>query len=267
MPKRIQDIVNDRAGSNIAVYSWECLKIVDLPFFAQELKSYCRDKIDSQCLAEITRDFGEQISATSTVILSSYESSGIPTGECVRAYEAAGIIGKAVLKITNRKNIVMCSIGDKGLLPGEAVTFDFVAIVPADAPVIPPAEIDKIQGMKQGYTQSVACEDSATGQSCHSIYAAVYPMGVENFINWIASRATSVLYVGGCTFTGIFQEGSTKQCLATRGQNVNAVGQPLWEGAGTFFIIGPVLRGSINLLLFAVYAATIMMGAGLGGKK
>ena len=269
LPDSVVKSADERAGFPLDITMWDCLRIVDLPFFAKELRGYCQGSLTGQCLSAINKDFAEQVTSTVTVALSSFESSNIEKGECARAWDVSGALGKIGLAIRGKANLVVCGIGDSGLEPGDSVSFDFVALVPSDTPVIPPRAIGQTAegDLEQGYTMSAQCENSRYASACHSIYAAVYPLATETFFTWIGDGLTSSFKVGGCLLSGWLAEGTAKQCLSTRGAGAETVGEPIWEGAGIFYIVGPTLKGSITLILLTALLGGGVLGLALGKRR
>ena len=273
VPQRILDIVKERTGSE-RIMVWSCLKITDKPFFATELKAYCNKNIDSSCMSKISNDFGNSVSDTIQVLLSSSDEGEILKGECVRPHSGKGLWGylkKLALPMIDW-NIVKCSLGDDGLKPGEKVTFDFVVLVPRDAPVVNPRNIDELKFFgdrteeEAVYTFDTVCrDDNPNVKACHSIYAGVYPARTKNWLNVIGKGFTNSLKLGSCTISGIFTSAKISTCSQGKGFDINAVGEPIWEGSGIFYIVGPVLKATIEMVLWAAALAGGLLGFGLGG--
>ena len=272
---RLLEIIKTRTGSE-KVLVWNCLKIVDKPFFAQEIKPYCNNEIDSACMMKLREDFGNTVTDTIQVVLSSTDNNEIPRGTCVRPHQGRGVWGylqRLSLPAVDW-NIVKCSIGDDGLKPGEKITFDFVVLVPKDAPVVNPREIETLQITKVAsetsegaYTFSATCRDDQNAQSCHAIYAGVYPAQTKNWLSILEDGVLNSLQLGSCTFQNILSAKKIMLCAQGRGFNPQAVGQPIWEGSGIFYIIGPVLKATIEMILWAAAVAGGLLGFSLGGRR
>ena len=252
--------------------SWHCLKIVDKPFFATEIKQYCRGEIDAECIANINADMGNSASDVIQVLLTDTEDGQIPKGQCVRPHQAIGFWGwmERVLLPQIKWNIVKCSIGDDGLKPGQKITFDFVIAVPKDTPVVNPQYFEDLEIYRSDeneiYTFSNTCKDDPNAKACHSIYASVWPAKTDNYLSLLKDSWVNSFKLGSCT--GILSSSKVSLCVETHGYGAEAVGEPIWEGAGVFYVIGPILKGSIELLLWAAVVAGGLTGFGLGpGKK
>lgn len=274
LSKKTLDYVEQVTG-NRSLYSWECIKIVDLPYFSESLKSYCPDKIDSSCLSKINKNFGNSVSSSVIVLLTDTEGGKIPKGTCIRPTNANGFFG-LVGKLTLSAfpwNLVKCSIGDDGIKPGEKVTFQFVGLIPSDAPVINPKDVASLEGYdldqgSSGYTYSTSCKSDQNADACHSIYAAVYPAQTKTMLTMLGDSAGNLITVGSCSISGLFKLSASAvvNCVNTKGYGAVGVGSPIWEGSGVYYIVGAVLKGSITLLLWAAAVAGGLSGLLLKNK-
>ena len=258
--ERLQDMNN---GKEANVYSWQCIKIVDMPYFRTAIKSYCGSEVDSGCISRLNTELGNSVSDVVTVLLSSGEKSGLTKGQCERPN--SGTFWKNLGGyLAGNVNVVECAIGSSGLKPGDRVTFSFVALVPSDAPSVSPQALSQLTEIKNldgdlygGYTESASCIDSSNPKACHTVYGAVYPVAQENLVSWFGNRVNQVTSLIKCSGNEIWHLGrsSFKGCMATGHSNIDVVGEPVWEGQGIFFVLAPALSARITMILWGVYVA------------
>ena len=258
--ERLQDMNN---GKEANVYSWQCIKIVDMPYFRTAIKSYCGSEVDSGCISRLNTELGNSVSDVVTVLLSSGEKSGLTKGQCERPN--SGTFWKNLGGyLAGNVNVVECAIGSSGLKPGDRVTFSFVALVPSDAPSVSPQALSQLTEIKNldgdlygGYTESASCIDSSNPKACHTVYGAVYPVAQENLVSWFGNRVNQVTSLIKCSGNEIWHLGrsSFKGCMATGHSNIDVVGEPVWEGQGIFFVLAPALSATITMILWGVYVA------------
>lgn len=264
--QKLQDMNNGKA---VKVYSWHCIKVVDMPLFQSEIKNDrdCKQGIDSSCIAKLNDDITRTwISDVVTVLLTSGTDSGIDKGECIRPYQQQGEFWKSVWGVAIQKtNIVECSIGEDGLSPGESVTFDFVALVPADTPSLSPKALAQLDDLKTtdgelygGYTESASCASSSNPQACHSVYAGVFPAKHKTIVNYLTGSVGTAISSLKCGTNWLLELGGSDftTCLKTiQAQGAQAVGEPLWEGQGIFYVLGAALSASINFILWGAFVS------------
>lgn len=268
MTQRVKDKVVEVTGG-ASMLSWQCLKIVDMPYFSEKISSMCPDGIDNACIAKINQDSSVAASDTVQVMLSSTHNGDIPRGECIRPSKLEGIWG-SLAKITQpsgKWNLVKCSIGDEGLKPGESVTFNFVVFVPRDAPIVSAKEQRELYGIKGldesgfgGYTESYYCNNDKNAKACHSVYAAVYPMKTETFLSKAADGLNGAVQIGSCTLKMFLEKTNFNDCLSAKGFGAGISGEPIYEGVGIFYVIGPVLKGAIEMILWIAVVAGGLTG-------
>ena len=243
-----------------AVYTWDCLDIVDEPFFNQQVRSYCQNQITTACISELNREIGKQaVASTVPVLLSSH----VPKGQCIRpAFEHAkagdliAVFGDA---ITASDNLVVCGIGTNGLNPNESVTFRFIVLVPADAPVVPIEEIPNLTELNEGVTMSPSCVGSDFPLNCHSIYAAVAPVNAETLLTHLVKLVGQVPKVAGGVFSAVWNTDPDGLKNYVQTQHNLSVGTPIWRGQGIFYVLGAQLQGEIFMLLWAAAASGLIM--------
>ena len=264
LPNNVRDRLRDMNGGKEAnVYSWQCIKIVDMPYFRTAIKGYCGDEVDSGCISRLNKELGNSVSDVVTVLLSSGTKSGLSKGECERPN--AGSFWKDIGGyLKGNVNVVECAIGETGLRPGDRVTFSFVALVPSDAPSVSPQALNQLTDIKNldgdlygGYTESASCIGSSNPKACHTVYGAVYPVAQENLISWYGNKLNQVLSLVKCSGSEIWHLGksSFKGCMATGHSDIDVVGEPVWEGQGIFFVLAPALSASITMILWGVFVA------------
>lgn len=265
LPNDVNDKLKDlNGGKSARVYSWECINVVDMPLFETEVKSYCGNSIDSACIAKLNEKVGNAVTDVVTVLLSSGSKSGLQKGECERPNSGSFWAGLGGV-LTNKANVVECSIGLNGLAPGESVTFQFVALVPADTPTLAPQALKELDDLKTtdgelygGYTESASCIDSSNPTACHSVYAGVYPVAHANLLSYLAGQTGTLLQSLKCGASWIWDLGNNdmKACLSTiSSQGVKAIGEPLWEGQGVFYVVGAALSATINFILWGAFVS------------
>jgi len=265
LPNDIEDKLKDlNSGKATKVYSWECINLVDMPLYETEVKSYCGNTIDNACITQLNTKVGNAVTDVVTVLLSSGSKSGLEKGECERPNSGSfwKSLGGA---LANKANVVECSIGTNGLAPGESVTFQFVALVPSDTPTISPQQLKELDDLKTtdgelygGYTQSASCIDSSNPTACHSVYAGVYPAAQENLLSYLAGQTGSIIQGLKCGASWVWDLGKNDYgaCVSTiSAQGVKAIGEPLWEGQGVFYVLGPALSASITLILWGAFVS------------
>ena len=264
LPNTVQTKLQDMNGGNKAnVYTWECIKIVDYPLFKTQLSGYCPDGINSACISRLNKNVGNSVSDVVTVLLSSGTKSNIARGTCERPN--SGTFWKSFGGyLAGNVNVVECAIGENGLKPGESVTFKFVALVPADAPVLNPQALQDLTDIKKtdgalfgGYTESASCIDSSNPKACHTVYGAVFPVSQDNLISWLADKGKTVLDLLGCSGKELWTLGKASfgACMANGHGDVDVVGDPIWEGQGIFYVLGPALSATITMILWGAAVA------------
>jgi len=177
IPKHLQDEITIANGGKrpSALYNWSCIKLVDEPYFNNKVADLCQGKINAKCLAEINKK--TYVGDSVTVFL----TSTVPKGKCERVADR-GILEHLGQQVLSRMDAVECGIGDGGLKPGEAVTFSFVGLVPADTPVLTPEDFSGLTEINDGMTYSASCVDSEYPENCHTIYAGVFPIAKDNMV-------------------------------------------------------------------------------------
>lgn len=253
LPPHIIEKIKEWSGSeNPEVYKWRCIRLVDEATFENKLGALCpNDYYDAGCLAKAHNSLQ---GAMGDVILSSLSSD--TKGQC----EWKGTAG------VNRW--LSCGIGKNGLGVGESATFTFVMLIPADTPVVSPAELEATLGENLA-TVSASCLDEANPYACHGIYVAVSPMAKANLISFVVDRVIDGFQVAGCTFKTLFT-GFQSDLLACYGRVTNSVdtaGAPIYEGQGIFYVVAPVLKAEITLILWLALIGGAMTTVALGRRK
>lgn len=256
LPKSTQEEIREENGGKAAeVYSWDCLKVTSEENFDDRVKSYCEDTgYTSQCLAELNRDNANAL--TNTVVALLVEDDDLKTGECelARGNTAVGWLAKSTLR---------CDIGPNGVQPGESVTFEYYIVVPADTPSVNPEEFAESQNeISESRTYQASCLDSDYPRNCHTIYGGVFPVQQDNLLSVLADNAQDLTAVGQCSWKQLWNLGDNDftSCVRSRSAGVDTVGEPVWEGQGTFYVLGPDLDATVTLILIVAG----MLG-GLGG--
>lgn len=246
LPKSVQEEVIDlNDNKKPEVYMWDCLKITDEATFEERIEEACEDDgFSRSCLAEINEKSANSILNTNVVAL----VSDVPKGTCEQAR------GKTMTSWI-AKNVIKCGIGENGLRPGEQVTFKFVVIVPADTPVIQGEDLatsGEIQS--EGFTYSASCMKSSNPKACHSIYSAVFPMATDNLLKITLDGMTDLFAVGGCGLNKLWfgSKSSFEACVEAKSTSIDVVGEPIYEGQGTFFVLAPQLDAQLTLVLFGI---------------
>lgn len=261
IPIRIQNEITQANGGHrpAGLYNWSCVKLIDEDYFNSKVSTLCGGVIDSKCLAEINNRtyVGDtlQVGLVSTT----------PKNSCQRLSLHQDFWGRLGGTITGRGNFVDCGLGENGLPPGQEVTFSFIGLVPADAPVLSPADFAEVTEINEGYTQSASCLGTDYPENCHTIYAGVYPLRKENAFNTIVNGITGILSQGAgiivSTLYNLDTEAGIDAAITGGGIMPRAVGEPIWEGRGIFFVVGPGLKGSINLILMLTLVVAGLTGA------
>ncbi len=274
LPQNVQDKIKDVNNGKVGkVYTWECIKIVDMPLFTDKVKSYCGTNINSACISKLNQNLGNSVNDVVTVLLSSGTKSNLAKGECERPN--SGTFWKDLGGwLAGNINVVQCSIGEKGIKPSESVTFRFVALVPSDTPVTSPEALKNLDDIKKadgelfgGYTESASCIDSANPTGCHTIYGAVYPASQSNLISWLGNKVSQIISLFPCSGSFVWNLGKSDfgACMSTSSSGQNVVGQPMWEGQGTFYVVGPALSASITFILWGAFASGFASALRRGG--
>lgn len=274
LPQNVNDKLKDlNNGKAAKVYTWECIKIVDMPEFNDRIKAYCGTNIDSACVSKLNQNLGNAVNDVVTVLLSDGVKSNLAKGECERPN--SGTFWKSFGGyLAGNVNVVQCSIGENGLKPGDSATFKFVALVPADTPTVSAQGISELTDIKNadkelygGYTESASCIDSSNPKACHTVYGAVYPAAQENLISWLADKGKTVLDLFGCSGSYLWNLGKSdvKGCMAYGHSGIDVVGEPLWEGQGTFYVIGAALNAVITFTLWGAFASGYITALRRGG--
>jgi len=254
LPKSVQeDIIERNNGKNPdGVFAWDCLRATNEEFFKDTVEDVCGDEgYSSTCLAKINNRGTNALTDNTVVAL----VSDVPKGTC------EAVRGNTVVSFF-AQNVVKCGIGSNGLNPGESVTLRFYAVVPSDTPAVNPDNLDSSGEVLEFTTYSQSCLDSQFPLNCHTIYAGVFPVKTSNLLTWFVDGATNSLTLGSCAFNKLYNGANTDygDCVKSRASGVSTIGEPIWEGRGTFFVLAPDLAGSVTLVLLA----TGLVGA-LGG--
>ena len=261
LPQSAKEYISDRNSgkSPEAVYAWDCLKITDENKFNEQVKSSCgQEKYNSGCIANINKRDSHAIINTVLVAL----SSDVPKGTCevVRGQTVTSFIAK---------NVVKCGIGTNGLNPGESVTLRFVIIVPSDTPVISGEDLGKSGEAEGSQTFQASCQDSQFPKACHTLYAGIYPMATNNLGKLLFEDVVNLFKIGGCGVNKLWYGTATDftQCVKSRTSSLDAIGDPIWEAQGIFYVLAPQLQGTVQLFLYAVYASGVLSALALTRKK
>lgn len=299
LPASVKDRIKARNDGKPpdGVYVWDCLTIVDEPFFNSAVRRYCGDQITNACISELNKEVqqhttstpagaiggtvvggaagglltgglgtvagaigglaigaqGDAVASAVPVVL----SATVPKGTCIRpafqkaqAGDVVGVFGDVVLA---RENLVVCGIGENGLQPNESVTFRFMVLIPADAPVVPTEELANLTSINEGITQSPSCVGSEFPENCHSIYAAVAPINKTTFLTTLRDIAGSIPQRAGGVISALWNLDLDAFTNYTQTQHNLAVGKPIWRGQGTFYVLGAQLQGDLVLFLWAAF--------------
>lgn len=261
IPVRLQNEITQANGGQrpAGLYNWSCIRLVDEDYFNAKVSTLCGGVMDAKCLAEINNRtyVGDTIEAG---LLSTTAKN-----TCQRESLHQDFWGRLGGTLTGRGNFVDCGIGEDGIPPGQEATFTFVGLVPADAPVLSPTEFAEVTEINEGYTQSASCLGTDFPENCHTIYAGVYPLRKENLFNTVANGITGILSQGAgiivSTLYNLDVEAAKDVAVTGGGLIPRAVGEPIWEGRGIFFVVGPGLRGSIQLILMLALVVSGLTGA------
>jgi hypothetical protein len=265
IPGHLQDDITVANGGKrpSGLLNWSCIKLVEENYFNQKVNSLCKGVYDAKCLSEInSRTY---VGDTVMVAL----TSTVPNGTCMRTVDKGfwEALGGA---ITTRMNAVECGIGDEGIKPGESRTFTFIGLVPNDTPVLSPTDFTKLSEVNNGVTQSASCLSSDFPESCHTIYAGVYPTAHDNLIKVIVdvvggSTSRAITAIIGTLYHMDFEFGKD-QAMASGGITNQVVGKPIYEGRGIFYVVGAGLRGSIQIILMLALITGAITGASFRRK-
>ena len=245
LPKSVQEKVTEENDGVTpqGVYSWDCLKLSTEPTFEERIQESCKEEAYStKCLARI--NIRNANAVINTVVVSLV--SDLPVGQCEQAR------GSTLTSFIS-KNVIKCGIGENGLQPGKSVKLRFVVTVPADTPVLSSENFRTSSEVIDGFTSSASCLKSQFPKSCHSLYAAVYPMASKNLFSTSVSNLKDIFSVGGCGVNKLYYGSRTdfEACVEARSTSVDVVGEPLYEAQGIFFILGPELDSQVRLIIFA----------------
>jgi len=262
LPKSAQEeIIAENDGKKPdGVFAWDCVRVTNEEFFEDSVEDNCKKEgYSSTCLAKVNkRGANGGFTDSTTVAL----VSDIPKGTCeaVRGNTVAGFFAKSLVK---------CGIGENGLNPGEEVTFRFFAVVPTDTPVINPDDLEKSQEIQTKYSFSQSCLDSQFPQQCHTIYAGVFPIKTGNLMSWFVDNTMDTLSVGACGFQKLWSGSGIDftDCARSRTEGISTIGEPIWEGRGTFFVVGADLEGRIQMILNIGLLLGAFTGVITGGGK
>lgn len=243
--------------------NWSCIKIIDEPYFNTKVNAVCGGVQDAACLAKIN----EQTYVGDSIIVRLV--SDVPRNTCERVADRG--IGELLSgAITSRMNLVECGLGSDGLKPGQQATWTFVGLVPSDTPVLSPADFINVTEINEGVTQSASCLGTDFPENCHTVYAGVFPTAKDNLLKLLSDATIGNLIKAGNILFGTLYtldfEFTRDVALTSGGITNQVVGKPIWEGRGIFFIVGPGLKGTINLILLLAFVAGTITGAGLARR-
>ncbi len=164
-----------------AVYEWECIRSVDRESFETEIQDeYCGSTITMGCMGEYMQDNIGKLKTSSFVIL---------TDE----------VGEGTCEYDQGDGVTYCGVGQDGICPegsesycdgDSSYTYEFVMLVPADAPALSPQEFDILvnsgdilgdfktnsatgEQYNFGFTQSATCPDDDYSGACHTLNVRV----------------------------------------------------------------------------------------------
>lgn len=265
IPPRLQDEITIANGGKRpkALLNWSCIRLVDEAYFNTKVNQLCQGQLNVDCLQKINE--GTYVGDTVMVALTNTTAKN----KCIRVEDKGFwyLLGSA---ITNRMNAVECGIGENGIAPGQEATFSFVGLVPADTPVLSPADFADVTEINEGFTQSASCLGTTFPENCHTVYAGVFPTAKDNLLKIIADTVVGNLITAGQALFGTLYNMDLsvgQDIILTSGGITNkVVGAPIWEGRGIFFVVGPGLRGSIEIILLLTLIAGGLTGASLGRR-
>lgn len=251
-----EDAISRNNNKKPQVFMWDCLKLTDEETFKERVQEKCQDNsYTSACLSEINKQNANSIGNTKVVAL----VSDLPKGTCEQRR------GKTTISYL-AKNVIACGIGENGLRPGETVTIRFVAVVPSDTPVLQDEELAKSSEIyPDGFTYSASCLNSQYPKTCHSFYAAVFPMATDNLFKIFLDSSFDLFNVGGCAINKLFygDGASFEACVEAKATSVDTVGDPIYEGQGTFYVLAPQLQGQVTLVLFGYFIVGLLSSSTL----
>ena len=78
-------------------------------------------------------------------------------------------------------------------------------------------------------------------------------MKTDNLLSIMVDGVKDQLTVGACSFDKIYNGANTDftDCVRSRASGISVLGEPIWEGRGTFFVLAPDLAGTVTLVLLA----------------
>jgi len=282
------------------LYEWDCIKVTDKITFANDVQQeqYCGSSgtVNMGCIGEYIRDNiqSSPLKSTSFIVLTADEN--IVADEYP---DQNSLLKNNECRYSKKDKITYCKVGNDGICPpglGSACdgkskyTFDFVMLVPADAPAIGAQDfkelqnsgyisglqIDKESGdpLNYGYTKSTFCEDEDYSSGCHVLEARVQAINKRSFLEYInsvlgkaaVSTATGGLIgtlfgglpggavIGGVMGTFTFGNG-VLNWLQGDEIPVTLIGLPILTARGTFFVVAPALRISAWLVLWLALIA------------
>lgn len=244
LPKATQEYVISKNGGKRpdVVPLWDCLRISNQATFEERIQEQCEDdNYNSACLAEINKRDSNAILPSVVVAL----VSDVPAGKCEQAR------GKTTASWI-AKNVIKCGIGENGLPPGSEVTLKFVITVPSDTPVLSDQDVTSSADIsEQSFTYSASCLKSQYPKACHTVYAGVYPMATDNVLSVFVDGTTDLFKIGGCGLNKLWYGSNTdfEACVEARATSIDVVGDPLYEGQGQFYVLGPKLDARITLIM------------------
>lgn len=273
-----QDKITDKDIEDYfpAVYEWECIRSLDRESFENEVKKdYCGDTLTMGCMAEYMNDNIGKLKTSSFVML----TNQVPEGTC---------------QYSDDDGITYCGVGRDGICPpgtegtcqGQSeYTFEFVMLVPADAPALSPQEFERlvnngnIQGdfitdpatgeqYNFGFTSSAVCPGDDYSAGCHTLNVRVQPTNkaglkqvFQKGISGAAFGGTGGAVLGGGIGAILGSIGGAivgiVKGVMTYG-DIELIGAPIYEGQGIFYVVSPALKVTAT---FTLYLAVLAGGS------
>lgn len=254
-----------------AVFEWQCIRSVDRESFEQEVEEYCGNTITLGCVGAYMKDHVGKLKTSSFVLL----TDEVQEGKC---------------EYDPDDGVTYCGVGSDGICPpgntacqGESsYTYQFVLLVPADAPALSPQEFESlindgtIQGdFKQsattgetyqfGFTESATCPDDDFSGGCHTLNVrvqAVNKNGLTTFfkkaLGWGGAGTIGGLIAGATPLGAAFGIGvGVIKGIMVWG-DYELIGAPIYEGQGIFYVVAPALKvAALFTLWLAIAAGTV----------
>lgn len=249
-PASLGDVLNQRlcgGGGVNSIIMWDCLKIVDDYHWQNLVKTNCPNGVIDESCTTTLNDAQKYISKSTENFVPSDTITCMLTSDPVNQVDMNPKSG------TKPNSMVRCGIGPNGLKPGESATFSFYIMIPADTPLATKETLDAVQFGTEP-TVREDCSELGNPSGCHGLYVAVYPLATQTVMSDFSNWLTNAVSCGGATRYFLDKNGFD-QCWASKTSAERVVGEPIRAERGIFFIFGPALGFSVNMMLLGALVA------------